>query len=106
MKTSLLLISACYLTLVLQAQSNNLPVNKLVDQYAAIYQKTDPNENFFVRMSNAANNFFLVDNQSIYKAIDSVRKRSGITVDSAVNLIYDSLISSFSSERLWDDHPG
>ena len=106
MKTFLLLISACSLTFLPYAQSNNPSVKKLVDQYAAIYQKTDPKENFFIRMSTAANNVFLVDNQPVFKAIESVRKNSGITVDSSVNLIYDSLISSFSREHLWDDHPG
>lgn len=61
---------------ILQAQQYNPDSKKLADQYAATYKKTDPGENFIVRMSVAANNLFLVDYVPIYEAVDRLQKKS------------------------------
>jgi hypothetical protein len=104
-KYIVLIYLSCSISL-LQAQSYNLDSKKLTDQYVATYKKTNPNENFFVRMSSAANNLFLVDNLPIYEAVGRLRKKSRLSVDSAVNIIFDTIIHSFARDRLWDDHPG
>src|SRR5687768_15147268 len=106
MKKYIVLIYLSCSISILQAQSYNLDSKKLTDQYVATYKKTNPNENFFVRMSSAANNLFLVDNVPIYEAIEGLQKKYQLSIDTAVNIIFDTIVQSFARDHLWDDHHG
>jgi hypothetical protein len=106
MKKLILLLFAFTGACSLSAQHYALPSKELNGEFVEIYSHTDKKQNIIQRLSETNNVFFSIYNESVKNAVSGLQKKYKLAADSAVYIIFDSVMYSFARDHIWDEYTG
>lgn len=103
MKKFTLLLFTSFSATYLLAQNYTLSP-KLTARFVEIYQTTNKEENYVTRLAEAAAGFFIQDHDVLEESIKTLQKKYKMPADSIVNIIFDSIMLSFSKNHMWGEY--
>jgi hypothetical protein len=101
-----ILVSLFYIISTITSGQQYKVDKRLIGQLMEVYVQTNKKENFFTRLSTSTVAVFSSGNKLFMNAIQSITERNKISIDSAANIVFDTLMSSFSRDHIWDEYPG
>jgi hypothetical protein len=104
---SLILLLTTYLVIgPLAAQHYDLPTKELNKKFLEVYDQTDKTKNFFERLYQANDFFFSLFNDRATLAVGALQKKNKLNIDSAVSIIYDTVMTTFARDHALDEFRG
>lgn len=101
-----ILVSLFYIISTITSGQQYKVDKRLIGQLMEVYVQTNKKENFFTRLSTSTVAVFSSGNKLFMNAIQSITERNKISIDSTANIVFDTLMSSFSRDHIWDEYPG
>jgi hypothetical protein len=106
MKKIILLLFTCAGIYSSPAQIYIVQSQKLTGQFVEIYNHTDNKENLFKRVSETSRFFFSGENELLMESIRELVKKHKIPPDSALIILFDTVMFDFARDHLWDGYTG
>jgi hypothetical protein len=106
MKKLILLLFTYTSIYSLSAQHYDLPSKDLNAKFVEIYSESDKKQNIIQRLYETNNAFFSIHNELVKNAVSGLQKKYKLSVDSATNIIFDTVMHSFARDHIWDEYTG
>lgn len=106
MKKNFLFIALLLFCNLIFAQSYQLPLKELTEEFKKIHSQTDKQKNFFERLLHSTNIFFTPSDPLLKSAIISLGKELKINAGESAFLIFDSVMQNYIQHYQWDEYPG